>query len=83
MPNGNLLIAHENQLIEVDRNGASRKLAEVPEPYNTTWCLRWSPDSRTLRFSAGSLSHNTIWEASTDGSQVRDLLSGWHGASNS
>ncbi len=79
MPNGDLLIAHENQLIAVDKNGASRKFAEVPAPYNTTWCLCWSPDSRTLRFSAGSLSNNSIWESSSDGSQVRNRrLSAFH-----
>jgi serine/threonine protein kinase/Tol biopolymer transport system component len=82
MPNGDLLIAHESQLIAVDKNGASRKFAEVPAPYNTTWCLRWSPDSRALRFSAGSVSQNSIWETSSDGGQVHDLLSGWRGASD-
>ena len=54
MPNGNLLIAHENQLIEVDRNEVSRKFAQVPDFYFSTWWLRWSPDSRALRFTAGS-----------------------------
>ena len=53
MPNGNLLIAHENQLIEVDRNDVSRKFAQLPDSYFTTWWLRWSPDSRAVRFTAG------------------------------
>jgi serine/threonine protein kinase/Tol biopolymer transport system component len=78
MPNGNILVAHENQLIEVDRNEVSRKFAQVPDLYFSTWWLRWSPDSRALRFTAGSQGHNTIWEVLSDGTQLRDLLSGWH-----
>ena len=78
MPNGNLLVAHENQLIEVDRNEVSRKFAQVPDFYFSTWWLRWSPDSRALRFTAGTQGHNTIWEVLSDGTQLRDLLSGWH-----
>ena len=82
MPNGNLLIAHENHLIEVDQNDVSRKFAEVPDSYFTTWWLRWSPDSRAVRFSAATADRNSIWEALSDGSQVHDLLSGWHEASD-
>jgi len=82
MPNGNLLIAHENQLIEVDRNDVSRKFARVPDSYFTTWWLRWSPDSRAVRFSAASLDQNAIWETSSDGNQVHNLLSSWHEATD-
>ena len=82
MPNGNLLVAHENQLIEVDRNEVSRRFAQVPDFYFSTWWLRWSPDSRALRFTAGSQGHNTIWEALSDGTQLRDLLSDWHEATD-
>jgi serine/threonine protein kinase/Tol biopolymer transport system component len=82
MPNGNLLIAHQNQLIEVDRNDVSRKFVQVPDSYFTTWWLRWSPDSRVVRFTAGSADRNAIWEASSDGGQVHDLLSGWHEATD-
>ena len=74
MPNGNLLIAHENHLIEVDRNDVSRKFADVPDPYFTTWWLRWSPDSRTVRFSAGTPDRNAIWEVLSDGSQAHNEL---------
>ena len=82
MPNGNLLIAHENQLFEVDRNDVSRKFAQLPDSYFTTWWLRWSPDSRAVRFTAASLDRNAIWEASSDGSQAHELLSGWHEATD-
>jgi Tol biopolymer transport system component len=78
MPNGNILVAHENQLIEVDRNEVSRKFAQVPDLYFSTWWLRWSPDSRALRFTAGTQGHSTIWEVLSDGTQLRDLFSGWH-----
>jgi hypothetical protein len=80
MPNGNLLIAHENQLIEESKDGPSRKFVEVPAPYNTTWWLRWSPDFRLLRFTAASVSHNSIPEVSSDGTKTRDLLPDWNGA---
>jgi Tol biopolymer transport system component len=43
---------------------------------------RWSPDSRAVRFSAATADRNSIWEALSDGSQVHDLLSGWHEASD-
>ncbi len=80
MPNGHLLIAHENQLVEVSSEGGQRKFAEIPEVYFSTWWLRWSPDARVVRFAAGSVIHNAIWEASGDGTQVHNLLADWHGA---
>ena len=80
LPNGNLLVAHQNQLTEVTRNGESRKFAELPSPNFYIWWLRWSPDGRALRFTAGDVSRNAIWEASSDGSRVRPLLSSWHQA---
>ncbi|MGA8309106.1 MAG: protein kinase [Terriglobales bacterium] len=80
MPNGNLLVGHQNQLIEVTRNGESHKFTEVPNPNFSIWWLRWSPDARTIRFTVGSPSRTAIWEASSDGSQIRDLLSDWHEA---
>jgi len=80
MPNGNLLVAHENRLVEVNSAGSSRKFVEVPDEYFATWWMRWSPDARFVRFTAGSVVHNTIWEASADGRQVHNLLAGWHGA---
>ena len=66
----------------MDQNDVSRKFAEVPDSYFTTWWLRWSPDSRAVRFSAATADRNSIWEALSDGSQVHDLLSGWHEASD-
>jgi len=77
MPNGKLLVAHQNQLVEVSPGGVTRKFAEVPEVYFSTWWLRWSPDGRIVRFTAGSIDHNSLWEASADGSKVREISAGW------
>ena len=77
MPNGNILVANEKQLLEVDRNGSNRKFADIPPSYSTAWWLRWSPDSRRLRITVGSISHNTILEFSSDGKRSRDVLAGW------
>ena len=80
MPNGNLLVGHQNQLIEVTRNGESHKFAEVPNSNFSIWWLRWSPDARPIRFTVGSPSRTAIWEASSDGSQIHNLLPDWHEA---
>jgi Tol biopolymer transport system component/predicted Ser/Thr protein kinase len=77
MPNGNVMVAHERQLLEVDRNGSSRPFADIPPPYSTTWWLRWSPDSQKLRVTVGTVSHNEILEFSSHGKVTRDLLGNW------
>jgi eukaryotic-like serine/threonine-protein kinase len=77
MPNGNILVANEKQLLEVDRNGSSHRFADIPQPYSTAWWLRWSPDSQKLRITVGSVSHNAILEFSSDGKRSRDLSAGW------
>ncbi len=82
MPNGNLLVAHQNKLIEVTQNGQSRKFADLPASYFTAWWLRWSPDARTLRLSVGNFSWTAILEVAADGSQVHDVLQGWQEAHN-
>jgi hypothetical protein len=77
MPNGNILVANDKRLIEVDRNGSNRTFAEIPPSYSTAWWLRWSPDSHKLRITVGSISHNAILEFSSDGKRSRDVLGGW------
>ena len=77
LPNGNILVANDKRLIEVDRNGANRTFAEIPPSYSTSWWLRWSPDSQKLRITVGSVSHNAILEFSSDGKRTRDVLAGW------
>jgi Tol biopolymer transport system component len=82
MPNGNLLVAHENKLIEVSSGGTSRPFAEVPDMYFSAWWLRWSPDFGTLRFTAGSPLVNTLWELPVNGGQAHQMLTGWREATN-
>ena len=82
MPNGNILVANERQLLEVDRNGSNHAFADIPQPYSTAWWLRWSPDSQKLRITVGSISHNAILEFSSDGKVTRDLLAGWKQAAD-
>ena len=77
MPNGNVMVAHERQLLELDRNGSSHPFADIPPPYSTTWWLRWSPDSQKLRVTVGTVSHNAILEFSSHGKVTRDLLGNW------
>jgi eukaryotic-like serine/threonine-protein kinase len=77
MPNGNILVANEKQLLEVDRNGSTRTFADIPSSFSTAWWLRWSPDSRRLRITVGSVSHNSIVEFSSDGKHSRDVFAGW------
>jgi Tol biopolymer transport system component len=77
MPNGNVLVSTEKQLVEVDRNGSNHRFADIPPSYSAVWWLRWSPDFQWLRITVGSISHNTILEFSSDGKRSRDVLAGW------
>src|SRR5215470_5580040 len=48
MPNGDLLISHENHLWVVPKGSSTpRKFAD---PGEFSWWFRWSPDGKTLRF---------------------------------
>ena len=80
MPNGNLLLATSDKLVELNASGGSRVFGQLPPPFYTSWWLRWSPDSRKLRFTVATTLHNTIWEISADGTHGHDLLSNWTGA---
>jgi serine/threonine protein kinase/Tol biopolymer transport system component len=81
MPNGNKLVARENQLIRVDSAGVASKFAELPEPIYSMWWLRWSPVGK-LRLTTATAARNQIWEVSADGKQARDLLRDWRGAAD-
>lgn len=39
--------------------------------------VRWSPDGRTIRFTSGYSTIDTIWEVSADGSGLHKLLPEW------
>jgi serine/threonine protein kinase/Tol biopolymer transport system component len=82
MPNGDLLISHENQLWTVPKQGgAARKFAN---PAGFAWWFRWSPDGRTLRFTRQDSKTGTQdqWEVSADGGNPHRLLPGWHEDAN-
>jgi len=72
-PDGKSLVygAGGNELYVIRSDGtANRKLADVGGPSNT---LSWSPDGSKIRFVKGS----RIWEMSSDGSGLHELLPGW------
>lgn len=76
MPNGNLLIAHTNELTEIGKDGA-HKFASVGDQSFTIYWLRWSPDHRLLRFTLNDSHGNSIWEVNADGSNPHQWLPGW------
>jgi serine/threonine protein kinase/Tol biopolymer transport system component len=77
MPNGDLLVAHENKLIAVSPNGASRSWLALGDSNLSAYWLRWSPDEKVLRFTLTSPTRNTLAEVSVDGSNFHQLLEGW------
>jgi eukaryotic-like serine/threonine-protein kinase len=59
--------------------GESRKLLGIPGDILN---LAWSPDGSHLRFdssgSAGTIGQQLEWEVSADGTNLHQLLTGWH-----
>jgi Tol biopolymer transport system component len=77
MHNGDLLVAHGSdlQVVNPDTN-TTHKFASMPD---FAFWLRWSPDSRALRFTVSpSTGGYQIWEVAADGSHLHRLLQGWH-----
>jgi eukaryotic-like serine/threonine-protein kinase len=76
LPSGDLIIPHGNDLVLVGRGG-TRKLATTNgAPY---W-LRLSPDGRIVRLTVNDPFSIALWEVSTEGTQLHQLLPGWNGA---
>jgi eukaryotic-like serine/threonine-protein kinase len=76
MPNGDLLIARNNELLETGPGGA-RKLTSLPD--ESFW-FRWSPDGRVLRFTiSAARGLNSLWEISPNGSGLHALFPQWSG----
>jgi serine/threonine protein kinase/Tol biopolymer transport system component len=76
MPNGNMLVSHVNDLVEVG-SGGTRKFASMPD---LSFWFRWSPDGRVLRFTiSAAKGTNTLWEISSDGGRLHPLLPRWSG----
>ena len=58
MPNGDVLVAHDNQLLVVPKTGgAARKFAN---PENFSWWFRWSPDNKRLSFTRNQITSQTV-----------------------
>lgn len=76
LPNGERLLARDNQLLAISSNGVQRKLTSLPEDVFIYW-LRWSPDGKTLRFTANGSAGTAMWEVAADGSNPHQLLPGW------
>ncbi len=72
MPNGDLLIAHDNLLTEISPSGA-RKFADLPD---FCYWFRWSPDGEKLRFTIHQSGvPPAIGELARDGSHLQRPLS--------
>jgi eukaryotic-like serine/threonine-protein kinase len=64
LPNGDFLMARNNELLEVSPGG-TRKFATLPE---YSYWFRWSPDGQVLRFCVSETKGIiSIWEVSASG----------------
>jgi Tol biopolymer transport system component/predicted Ser/Thr protein kinase len=83
-PDGTLLYSGAGQdIVVTDADGGHlRKLFTAPSR-PISW-LRVSPDGRLLRFTVrdAARTHASLWEAHTDGTQLRPMLSGWNNGAN-
>jgi Tol biopolymer transport system component len=71
MTSGELLIARGTELQVVNpETNAAHKFASAPD---FTYWLRWSPDGRSLRFTANTVSGFQIREVAADGSGMHSL----------
>jgi eukaryotic-like serine/threonine-protein kinase len=78
MPNGDLLIAHTNEITLIGKDGA-HKFASIGDQSFTIYWLRWSPDNRLLRFTVNDPHGDSIWEVNADGSNLHHWLAKWQG----
>ena len=77
MPNGDLLISHENRLWIVPKQGGTpRSFADTG---SFSWWLRWSPDGKLLRFTRNEVdtNGNDQWEVFADGTNLHRVLPDW------
>ena len=70
-PNGNLLIARSNELLEVS-SGNTRRFGPLPD---YSYWFRWSPDGQALRFTVSEASgSSSVWELSSSGGNLHRVL---------
>jgi serine/threonine protein kinase/Tol biopolymer transport system component len=78
MANNNLLVASDNRIWMIDRNGEHHPFAEFSKDLLPYW-MRWSPDGQVLRFTTtDNFGNFAQWETAADGSHLHRLLSGFH-----
>jgi len=71
LPNGNLLIAHNNELSEISPGGA-HKFAVLPD---FSFWFRRSPDGQVLRFTVSEANGpQTLWELSSSGGNLHRVF---------
>src|SRR5215468_10650040 len=71
LPNGNVLIAHNNELSEISPGGA-HKFAALPD---FSFWFRWSPDGQVLRFTVSEANGpQTLWELSSRGGNLHRVF---------
>jgi Tol biopolymer transport system component len=71
LPNGNFLIARNNELLEVSPGG-TRRFAALPD---YSYWFRWSPDGQALRFTVSeSKGTNSLWELSSSGGNLHRVF---------
>jgi serine/threonine protein kinase len=71
LPNGSILIAHDNDLLEVSPSG-TRKIATLPD---FSYWYRWSPDGRALRFTVSEEKGNrSLWQVSPQGGEPHRVI---------
>jgi serine/threonine protein kinase/Tol biopolymer transport system component len=80
-PDGQQIAYHNTDGIYIcTRSGSdAHRLVRLSSPSSG---LAWSPDGKTLRFTVEDSKTDTdirsLWEVSTDGSDLHPLLQGWH-----
>jgi Tol biopolymer transport system component len=76
MPNGDPLLARNNELLVINSAGEQRKLVTLDADAYIFW-LRWSPDGKVLRFQSNSPAGDTMWEVNPDGTNLHRMLGDW------
>ena len=71
LPNGNFLIARNNELLEISPSG-TRRFAALPD---YSYWFRWSPDGQALRFTVSESKGTTsLWELSSSGGNLHRVF---------
>ena len=78
MANGNLLVAADERITMIDKNGEHHAFVNMAKGDVPYW-LRWSPNGQTLRFTVVDAYWNfSQWETAADGSQLHRLFADFH-----